>query len=67
MDEDADEIEPQPLFPGASCSPLSPTSPLSVSDDDASLGSPDRDETEKILSREHNDQLNKIFDIIGTP
>ena len=46
----------QPLFPGNSCYPLSPGG-----------GTVDEDIKEFANDKLKNDQLNKIFDVIGTP
>ena len=42
-----------PLFPGSTCYPLSPTAALAT-----------EEEKDK---RQRNDQLSKIFEVIGTP
>jgi mitogen-activated protein kinase 1/3 len=46
----------EPLFPGHSCFPLSP-----------GYGTKDDDIKEFTSDKLANDQLNKIFDVIGTP
>lgn len=52
-DNFSDPSDRQPLFPGRACHPLSPT---------ALKASP----KEKLI-KQQNDQLSKIFDVIGTP
>lgn len=52
----ATAFDRQPLFPGNSCYPLSP-----------GAGNPDDDIKEFANDTQKNDQLNKIFDVIGTP
>ena len=51
----------QPLFPGNSCFPLSPVGIKNPEQSNTESGYGSGDEKMK------NDQLNKIFDVIGTP
>lgn len=58
----ATPFDRQPLFPGNSCFPLSPGA-LKTEGAPTILGEGEKDEDEKMK----NDQLSKIFEVIGTP